>query len=197
MSTSAVPSTVTTVSPPRRTFRRRYSVARGNWYQIWGLISGSGLLALAAALGHNVVATVLMLVGLWVVYLNCHAIAHYAAGRLVGLRFRGYGVARTDHPEVYPPGIRQLMEAAPFYAALSTKESRERASSRAMPFYYVAGETSTAVWSIGYAAVATVANIPGASILLIVMIVFNAISTVVTTRNPNGDYGKALRALRS
>lgn len=89
------------------------------------------------------------------------------------------------------------MEAAPFYAALSTKESRERASSRAMAIYYAAGETSTALWSIGYAAVATAAKIPGASILLIVMIVFNAISTVVTTRNPQGDYGKALRALRS
>jgi hypothetical protein len=33
--------------------------------------------------------------------------------------------------------------------------------------------------------------------LLIGMIVFNAISTVITTRNPTGDYGKALRALRS
>jgi hypothetical protein len=29
------------------------------------------------------------------------------------------------------------------------------------------------------------------------MIIFNAISTIVTTRNPTGDYGKALRALRS
>ena len=29
------------------------------------------------------------------------------------------------------------------------------------------------------------------------MIIFNAVSTIVTTRNPTGDYGKALRALRS
>jgi hypothetical protein len=29
------------------------------------------------------------------------------------------------------------------------------------------------------------------------MIIFNVISTIVTTRNPTGDYGKALRALRS
>jgi hypothetical protein len=27
-------------------------------------------------------------------------------------------------------------------------------------------------------------------------IAFNLISTIVTTRNPTGDYGKALRALR-
>lgn len=89
MSTSAVPSSIATASPTRRTFRRRYSVARGNWYQTWGLISGSGLLALAAVLGQNAIATVLMLVGLWIVYLNSHAIAHYVAGRLVGLRFSG------------------------------------------------------------------------------------------------------------
>jgi len=29
------------------------------------------------------------------------------------------------------------------------------------------------------------------------MIIFNLISTIVTTRNPTGDYDKALRALRS
>lgn len=182
---------------PKRALRRRYSVARGNSYQVWGLISGSGLLVLAILLGHNVAATILMIVGLWTLYLNCHAIAHYAAGRLVGMRFRGYGVAGTDHPEVYPPGIRQLMEAAPFYVTLSTRESRERVGGRAKAFYYAAGETSTAVCSVAYAAVAAIARVPGGSILLIVTIVFNVISTVVTTRNANGDYAKALRALRS
>ncbi len=182
--------------PPKRTFRHRYSVARGNAYQAWGLISGCVLLAVAASIDRAAAATILMLVGLLVAYLNCHAIAHYVAGRLVGMRFRGYDVAGTDHPETYPPGIRQLMEAAPFYVTLSTKESRERVGRRGRAFYFAAGETATAIWSIGYAAVATSANIPGASVLLIVMIVFNIISTIVTTRNPKGDYGKALRALR-
>ena len=138
-----------------------------------------------------------MLAGFVTVYLNCHALAHYIAGRLVGLRFRGYGVRGTDHPEVYPPGIRQLMRAAPFYVALSTKASREQASGRAKAIYYAAGETSTAICSIAYAAVAAAANIPGGQMLLVAMIVFNVISTIVTTRNPTGDYGKALRALRS
>jgi hypothetical protein len=48
-----------------------------------------------------------------------------------------------------------------------------------------------------YVAIAAAANIPGAHTLLIAMVVFNAISTFVTTRNPTGDYGKALPALRS
>jgi hypothetical protein len=82
-----------------------------------------------------------MIAGFVIVYLNCHALAHYLTGRAVGLRFRGYGVRGTDRPEVYPAGTRQLMQAAPFYVALSTKESREQASRRAKAIYYAAGET--------------------------------------------------------
>ena len=193
--TTITAQTATTAA--KRSFRRRYSVARGNTLQATGIFAGSTMLAGAAALHTNAFSTVLMLAGFLTVYLNCHAIAHYLAGRLVGLRFRGYGVRGTDHPEVYPPGIRQLMQAAPFYVTLSTKDSREQAGRWAKAIYYAAGETSTAVCSITFAAVAAAANIPGSQTLLIGIIVFNAISTVVTTRNPTGDYGKALRALRS
>jgi hypothetical protein len=88
-----------------------------------------------------------MPIGFVAVYLNCHAIAQYLAGRVVGLQFRGYGVRGTDRPEVYPPGIRQLMQAAPFYVTLSTRDSRERAGQIAKAIYYAAGETSTAARS--------------------------------------------------
>jgi hypothetical protein len=195
MSATTISQTPTT--SPKRSFRRRYTVAQGTAYQTWGLISGSALLALATQLKTGPGATALMIAGFVTVYLNCHALAHYLAGRAVGLRFRGYGVRGTDHPEVYPPGIRQLMQTAPFYVALSTKESREQASRRAKAIYYAAGETSTAVCSIAYAAIAAAAGVSGGQILLVAMIIFNVISTIVTTRNPTGDYGKALRALRS
>ena len=142
-------------------------------YQVWGVFGGSALLALATQLHTSAVATALMIAGFVTVYLNCHALAHYLAGRAVGLRFRGYGVRGTDHPEVYPPGIRQLMQAAPFYVALSTKDSREQASGRAKAIYYAAGETSTAICSIAYAAIAAAANIPGGQLLLVAMIIFN------------------------
>jgi hypothetical protein len=194
---SAITATHTPTTTPKRSFRRRYSVTRGNAYQAWGVLSGSALLALANQLRTSPVSTAVMIAGFVTVYLNCHAIAHYVAGRAVGLRFRGYGVRGTDHPEVYPPGIRQLMQAAPFYVALSTKQSREQASGRAQAIYYAAGETSTAICSVAYAAVAAAAGIPEGQALLVGMIIFNAISTIVTTRNPTGDYGKALRALRS
>ena len=159
---SAITATHTPTTTPKRSFRRRYSVARGNAYQAWGVFSGSALLALATQLRTSPVSTAVMIAGFVTVYLNCHAIAHYLAGRAVGLRFRGYGVRGTDHPEVYPPGIRQLMQAAPFYVALSTK-SKPRAGqpARAKAIYYAAGETSTAICSIAYAAIAAAAHIPG------------------------------------
>ena len=60
-----------------------------------------------------------------------------------------------------------------------------------------AGETSTAVCSIAFAAAAAAAHIPGGHLLLVVMIGFNVISTVVTARTPGGDYAKAIRAPRA
>ena len=75
-----------TITGPKRSFRRRYSVARGTAYQVWGVISGSALLALATQLHTTAVSTALMLAGFVTLYLNCHALAHYLAGRLVGLR---------------------------------------------------------------------------------------------------------------
>lgn len=196
-------TTITTTSSPapataKRAFKRRYTVAQGNTIQAAGILGGSALLGLSAALtGPGLARTALMLAGFIAVYLNCHSIAHYAAGRLVGLQFRGYGVRGTDHPEVYPPGIRQLMEATPFYVALSTKASREKAGRIAKAIYFSAGETSTAICSITFAAAATAAHIPGGQTLLMAMIGLNAVSTVVTARTPTGDYAKAIRALRS
>ena len=47
---SAITATHTPTTTPKRSFRRRYSVARGNAYQAWGVFSGSALLALATQL---------------------------------------------------------------------------------------------------------------------------------------------------
>jgi hypothetical protein len=195
--TLSAPTAPQAAAAPKRSFKRRYTVARGNAIQGAGMLAGAGLLAGAAILdGPGLLRSALMLAGFVALYMNCHAIAHYAAGRLVGLEFRGYGVRGSDHPEVYPPGIRRLMEAAPFYVTLSTKASRERAGRFAKAIYFAAGETSTAVCSIAFAAAADAAGIPGGHGLLLAMIGFNAVSTIVTARTPHGDYAKAIRALR-
>lgn len=46
------------------------------------------------------------------------------------------------------------MQAAPFYVALSTMESRKQVGGRAKANYYAAGQTSSAICSIAYAAIA-------------------------------------------
>jgi len=46
------------------------------------------------------------LVGSVIIYDYCHAVFHWAVGRLLSIRFRSYGVRGTDHPETYPPASR-------------------------------------------------------------------------------------------
>ncbi len=122
----------------------RMSIVTGNIVQLMGLVIGAILLYLAAHLSVATVARViLMLLGWFVIYICCHAIAHWAVGRLVGIRFRGYGVRGTDHPENYPPGLRQVMSVIPFFTAMTEKASMQKASAAAKAAMFSAGETST------------------------------------------------------
>jgi len=87
-------TSITTAQPApatsKRTFKRRYSAAQGNAIQATGMAAGAALLAASASLsGPALVRTLAMLTGFIAVYMNCHSIAHYGAGRLVGLDFRG------------------------------------------------------------------------------------------------------------
>jgi hypothetical protein len=140
---------------------------------------------------------VLLLAGWFAIYVCCHALAHYAVGRLVGIRFRGYGLRGSDHPEDYPPVVLQLMSVLPFFTALTEKQSMRRASRRAKAAMYAAGETSTAVCSLLAGLYAWLSGIPGGFAFFVVMVVFNAVSTVVTAIVPRGDYAKARRAFRA
>jgi hypothetical protein len=174
------------------------SVSKGNLVQLAGLVLGALLMVIAANFrAAEVVRVVLMLVGFLIIYDCCHAISHWAIGRLVGIRFRGYGVRGTDHPEAYPPGIRQLMSAMPFFTAMTQKESMSTASPAAKALMFAAGETGTTVISLLAALYAWQSGIPGGGILFWVMVVWNVVATVATTVTPKGDYAKAIRALRA
>jgi hypothetical protein len=175
----------------------RMSVSKGNLVQLAGLVLGALLMVIAANFrAAEVVRVVLMLVGFLIIYDCCHAISHWAIGRLVGIRFRGYGVRGTDHPEAYPPGIRQLMSTMPFFTAMTQKESISTASPTAKALMFAAGETGTTVISLLAALYAWQSGIPGGGILFWVMVVWNVVATVATTVTPKGDYAKAIRALR-
>ena len=80
------------------------SAAKGNLIQLASLVLGASLLYLAAHLQAAVpVRVALMLVGSVIIYDYCHAVFHWAVGRLLSIRFRSHGVRGTDHLETYPP----------------------------------------------------------------------------------------------
>lgn len=174
----------------------RVSVATGNSMQLAGLVGGAGLLFLAAHL-HVVSAVriLLMLLGWLVIYICCHAIAHWIVGRLVGIHFRGYGIRGTDHPENYPLGLRQLMSVIPFFTVLTEKASMQQASSSAKAVMFSAGETSTTICSLLAAGYAWLSGTPGGFTLFIVTVCWDIGSTIVTAIVPRGDYAKAIRVL--
>jgi hypothetical protein len=136
-----------------------------------------------------------MAVGYLAIYLCSHAVAHVAVGRLVGIRFRAYGVRGTDHPENYPPLMRQIMSALPMWSALTEKSSMASASGPAKAAMYSAGEASTTVFSLGAAAYAADAGLPGGHALLVGTILWTIASTLTVAIVAKGDYAKALRAI--
>ncbi len=182
----------------RPPFWFRLSIGQGNALQVTGLAAGAVLLwAAAHVAGPDLLRVLLMLLGWFAVYVCCHAIAHWAVGRVVGIEFQGYGVRGTDHPENYPPGLRQVMSALPTFTVLTRKGSLNRARPIAQALMFAAGESSTAVCSVLAGWYAWQNGVPGGVVLFWAMVAFNLFSTVVTAVVPRGDYAKALRALRT
>ena len=182
---------------PRPKLWFRMSVLTGNLVQSAGLILAIGLLWVAAV-GQvaTVVRVVLMLLGWFLIYVCSHAIAHWSAGRAVGIRFRGYGLRGTDQPEVYPPGIDQVMRVLPFFSVLTEKTSMQHAGAVAQAIMFSAGETSTTLCTLLAAGYAWMSGIPGGDILFIFTVCWDVGATITTVRTPRGDYAKAMRALR-
>ena len=188
----------TRASLPRLAFWAQLSETAGLAIQVVGLLLGFGLVYGAAHLVPNAPGRLpVLLTGWYLVYVCCHASAHWAIGRLVGIRFRGFGLRGSDHPQDYPPGLRQLMQVLPTFTALTDRQSMRSASRRARAAMFAAGETSTAICSILIGWYAWVSGIPGGSVFFTVMVVFNIVATIVTSLVPRGDYAKARRALKT
>jgi hypothetical protein len=144
----------------------------------------------------TVIRILLMLLGWLTIYVCSHAIAHWLVGRLVGIRFRGYGIRGTDHPESYPSGMREIMSVFPFFTVMTNKATMQTASPIGKALMFAAGETSTSICSVLAGLYAWQSNTPGGFILLLVSIVMAIFATMVTWKGPKGDYASARRALR-
>jgi len=122
-------------------------------------------------------------------------IAHWAVGRLLGIRFAFYTIGGTGNPEGYPAGMRWVFEHLPFFSVQTDRPSMQKASPKAKAFMWSAGVTSSAVVPTLSTVWAWRAGIPGSKLFLI-FAVFWAIGTLSSNwRSQTGDYAKARRAL--
>jgi len=180
---------------PRRNIFGRVSIISGNTAQIAGLAAACAALALAQSTNSKPAAIVAMIAAWTLLYFFCHGIAHWAVGRIHGIRFAFYTVGGTDHPEGYPSGIRRVFEHLPFFGVRTEKASMQKASPMAKAIMWSAGVTSSAVVPTLGAFCALRASVPGSKPFLI-FAVFWAIGTLASNwRSRTGDYSKARRAL--
>jgi hypothetical protein len=187
-----------TDSSPRRTIFRRLSIAAGNTLQLVGLAAAIAALALARSTHSKPAIAAVMMIAAWLLlYFFCHGIAHWAVGRLLGIRFAFYTVGGTGNPEGYPAGMRWVFEHLPFFGVQTEKASLKKASPMSKAIMWSAGVTSSAVVPTLSALCAWNARVPGSKLFLI-FAVFWAIGTLSSNwRSQTGDYAKARRALHT
>ncbi len=99
-------------TPKRVTPWHTFSIAKGNTIQIGGLLSAVALVWYAGQEGVR--DTRWMVVSRLLAYFSEHAFSHWLIGRALGIRFTGYGLHGTSHPQHYPPGARFLFSHLPY-----------------------------------------------------------------------------------
>ena len=183
--------------PQRRKIFVRLSIFAGNAWQLAGMAVACILLWLARSQDWQPAAIAAgMMIASWVLfYFFCHGIAHWAMGRLLGIRFAFYTVGGTGNPAGYPAGLRWIFEHLPFFGVQTEKASMQKASPMSKAIMWSAGVTSSAVVPTLSALYAWHARIPGGKLFTIFAVGW-AIGTLSSNwRSPTGDFAKARRAL--
>ncbi len=171
------------------------SIPLGNLIQLSGLFSGLGL-AVRAARARPPWGTRMLAAGWLVTYFCNHAIGHWAVGRLVGIRFLGYGVHGTTAPGWYPPGMRWIFRHVPLFSALTDPASRRAAHPLARMAMYLGGPLFTGLTSLGIPLYGRASGVPRARALLIGTTLWLVPGSVVEAIRPGGDLRRAWRELR-
>jgi hypothetical protein len=173
----------------------RLSIASGNSFQFAGLIAAALILEVARSAHTKTVAVLGLLVAWLLLYFCCHAIAHWVAGRIVGIRFAFYTVGGTGNPEGWPWGLRWVFVHLPFFGVQSEKISMQNATPMAKAIMWSAGVTSSALvpalgvfWAWRW-------DIPYSRLFLIFALGWSAGTLASNWRSPTGDFAKARRAL--
>jgi hypothetical protein len=182
-------------SLPQRRIVGRLSIAAGNAIQIAGLMVACAALALARSAHSKLTSITVMIAGWVLLYFYCHGIAHWAVGRVLGIRFAYYTVGGTGNPAGYPAGLRWVFEHLPFFGVQTVKTSMQAASPRAKATMWSAGVTSSALVPTMGAVCAWRAGVSGGKLFL-AFALFWALGTLSSNwRSAGGDFAKARRAL--
>lgn len=185
----------TAAAPAKRRVWLRLSIATGNIVQAVGLVLGAVLIEMASASPVALVAILEMLLGWGLLYLCCHAIAHWLIGRLLGIRFRHYTIGGTSKPQIWPWGLRWVFAHIPFFGVQTEGLSMQKAAAGARAAMWAAGVTSSAVVPIVVALWAWQLQIPWSRMLFLFCLIWS-VGTVWSNFRPGGDYFKARQALR-
>src|SRR6266436_5353348 len=154
-------------SPPQRKIFTRFSILAGNTLQIAGLAAACAAFALAQSTHSKLAAIIAMLAAWTLLYFFCHGIAHWAVGRILGIRFAFYTVGGTGNPEGYPAGMRWVFEHLPFFGVQTDRASMQKASPKAKAIMWSAGVTSSAVVPSLGAFWAWRSGVPGSKLFLL------------------------------
>lgn len=176
--------------------RRILSISTGNAIQITGIVLGSALFWISAQPISPSLRISAMIAGYLLIYFNSHSLAHFAVGKLVGIKFSHYSIGGSSHASSYPLFIRDIFERLPFFAAHTNPASMKAARPYAKALMFTAGITTTVLICTSGALFAYYANIPGGSALLVFNIIWQVSSLIAEIRS-SGDLGKALNVIKN
>jgi hypothetical protein len=102
------------------------SVAQGNAVQVGGLLGAVALAWFAGREGPG--GARWMVASRLLAYFSEHAFPHWLVGRALGIRFPGYGLHGTSHPQHYPPVARFFFSHLPLLSARADPASLKAAT---------------------------------------------------------------------
>jgi hypothetical protein len=181
----------------RRKIFGRLSIVAGNAIQLAGVVLAGVALAVARSAPSKRAAIVLMIAAWVLLYFFSHGIAHWAVGRILGIRFAFYTVGGTGNPEGYFAGLRWLFEHLPFFGVQTDKAAMQNATPMAKAIMWMAGVTSSAVVPTLGAVYAWRSGVPESRLFLFFAVLWSIGTLSSNWRSRTGDFLKARRALDS
>jgi hypothetical protein len=180
-------------TPKRVAPWRTLSVAQGNALQASGLLAAAALARYAGTKGAS--GARCMVASRLLAYFSEHAFAHWLIGRLVGIRFVGYGLHGTSHPDLYPPGVRLLFSHLPFLSARVDPASLSAAPPAARAAMYAAGTVGTVIPSVAIPGYAWRRGVRGARGFFVGANLWSVPLILSESLRPGGDLRRAWREL--